>query len=385
VSQYTDLRIVWIRTGSGFSTLGKAKYWMPILREFINVFPRTTIIATGEIHPYYKTMLNVHPIGRARTMTIVSPRETYGLSFAWMTPKLLIYLLRHDFDIIITMEYSIVALYAVIVRSLKGTRILLLKEGNHPVETVVKRWYRTYISSHVDIHLANTVPAQQYLQQTLLVPRDKIICRPYLVPPEPTIPSSLPIQLPRSPLPIFLFVGQLIPRKGVLHLLEAATIVKRQGKRFSIWLVGDGIQRQEIEQKIHDSDLGDTVRLFGSIPYEQVGLFYNTCDVFILPTLADYRSVAVMEAAKHGKPLLDSKYDGGASEFIHHGENGFVFDPRNHQELARFMLTIINSPALINTFGKKSKEIMKPYTISNAIAALQASIEHLQQARQQTR
>jgi len=381
VSQYTDLRIVWVRTGPGFSQFGKARYWMPILKEFINVFPETTIVATGKVHPYYQNVLKVHSVGNSRVINISKPADAYGVSFTWMPPKLLMYFLTRQFDVIITMEYTIVALYAVIARYVRGTKIVLLKEGNHPVETSLKRWYRTYISSHVDIHLANTPLAQQYLQQNLRVPPERIICRPYLVPPEPTIPSSLARQLPRSPHPIFLFVGQLIPRKGVLHLLEAAAILKRQGMTFSIWLLGDGIQRQEIEQRIHNSDLGDIVRLFGNVPYEEVGMFYDACDVFILPTLSDYRSVAVMEAAKYGKPLLDSKYDGGASEFIHHGENGFVFDPRNHQELARFMLTIINSPALISTFGKRSKEIIKPYTISNAIAALQASIEHLQHAR----
>jgi glycosyltransferase involved in cell wall biosynthesis len=171
-----------------------------------------------------------------------------------------------------------------------------------------------------------------------------------------------------------LFVGQLIPRKGVQYLLEAAAILRRQGKSFSIWIIGDGPQRKEIEQRIHDLNLQDVVWLFGSVPYEQVGIFYDTSDIFVLPTLSDYRSVAVMEAATYGKPILDSKYDGGAYEFVRPGENGFIFDPRKPDELIGQMLELIDSPITILKYGKKSREVIAPYTARNAVLALQEVI-----------
>jgi glycosyltransferase involved in cell wall biosynthesis len=362
--------------GSGFGTSQGGRYWKIILREFIRQFPGTIIISTGSVHPYYRETLNVRSAGKLYTVSIFNRRESYSIGFSWITPKLLFYLLTHDFDVIITLEYSIATLYAAITRCFKKTCIILLKEGKFPIETGLKCWYKISINSKIDGFLANTVVAQQYLQKKLKVPQGKIICKPYLVPPEPVIPSP-GVPLPHSPHPIFLFVGQLIPRKGVLYLLEAASILRLQRERFSIWLVGDGLQRKEIEQRIHDLKLQDIVWLFGSIPYEQVGTFYNASDVFVLPTASDYRSVAVMEAAKYGKPLLDSKYDGGAHEFVRPGENGFIFDPRDPYELADLMLKLMNSPELVEKFGQNSRKIMEPYTVANAVAAIREVIQHV--------
>jgi glycosyltransferase involved in cell wall biosynthesis len=285
---------------------------------------------------------------------------------------------------VITLEYSMATLYAAIARCFKGIHVILLKEGRYPIEMRLKRWYKLFVNSKIDGFLANTIIARDYLQSHLKIPPEKIICEPYLVPPEPVTPSPS-VPLPHSPRPVFLFVGQLIPRKGVMYLLEAADIVRLQRKHFSIWIVGDGPQRQELEQRIHNLDLQDVVWLFGNMPYEQVGIFYNAGDVFVLPTLSDYRSVAVMEAAKYGKPLLDSKYDGGACEFVCHGENGFIFDPRDPDELARLMLKLINTPELVKRFSQKSKEIMESYTVANAVSAFEQGIEHVLKKGQQRR
>jgi glycosyltransferase involved in cell wall biosynthesis len=66
-----------------------------------------------------------------------------------------------------------------------------------------------------------------------------------------------------------------------------------------------------------------------------------------------------MEAATYGKPLLDSKYDGGAREFVYPGENGFIFDPRSTHELAQMMSKFISQPELLGKFGLKSKAIIQ--------------------------
>jgi glycosyltransferase involved in cell wall biosynthesis len=154
-------------------------------------------------------------------------------------------------------------------------------------------------------------------------------------------------------------------------------MVSHRGKSFSLWIVGDGRQKHELLQRVKELNIQDAVHFFGSVPYQDVGCFYSACDVFVLPTLQDYRSVAVMEAAKHGRAILDSMHDGGATEFVHNGENGFIFDPRDPSELANFMLRLIDTPGLAKCFGKKSLEIMKPYSVENAIAAFCDSVDRL--------
>ena len=121
--------------------------------------------------------------------------------------------------------------------------------------------------------------------------------------------------------------------------------------------------------------LRDVVTFFGHQPYRTLGAFYEAADVFVLPTLYDYRSVAVMEAAAYGMVILDSKYDGGATEFVRHGVNGYVFDPLDKEGLARMMIELIDHPEACRRFGEESRAIATPYTISAATSALRSVVE----------
>jgi glycosyltransferase involved in cell wall biosynthesis len=84
--------------------------------------------------------------------------------------------------------------------------------------------------------------------------------------------------------------------------------------------------------------------------------------------LEDIWANVIPEAMAFGKAVLCSKF-AGAEELIHQGENGFIFDPFHTNALARWMIELIDSPGLIEKFGEKSLEIMKPYTIANAVTA----------------
>src|ERR1700737_3780922 len=61
----------------------------------------------------------------------------------------------------------------------------------------------------------------------------------------------------------FAFLGRFVPEKGIPVLLEAANILKREGFRFEVRLIGDGPQRQELAEKIAEKNLQDTVRITG--------------------------------------------------------------------------------------------------------------------------
>ena len=91
---------------------------------------------------------------------------------------------------------------------------------------------------------------------------------------------------------------------------------------------------------------------------------------FLFPTLADYRSLVPFEALSSGLPILASVYDGGISETVRQGENGFAFDPRNSEQLAGYMSEFIERPDLIASFSAKSLDLAKRYTLPRAVATL---------------
>jgi glycosyltransferase involved in cell wall biosynthesis len=118
-----------------------------------------------------------------------------------------------------------------------------------------------------------------------------------------------------------LFVGRLIPYKGVELLLRAVEIAAR---RFSIELdiVGgeDPVYKDFLLKLIRELQLKSSVNFRGPVPREQLPSLYRRADVFCFPTLCDTYGIALLEAMSCGCAVLVSDV-AGAGEIVN-GENG---------------------------------------------------------------
>jgi len=170
--------------------------------------------------------------------------------------------------------------------------------------------------------------------------------------------------------PMFLFTGRIIRGKGIGSLLQACRLLKQRGfNRFSVVLVGDGLHKEEMRRLARDLGVDNQVRWKALVPYDNLGAYYQACDVFVLPSLEDTWGVVVQEAMVFGKAVLCSQY-AGAKQIVQHGVNGFVFDANNPEELADYMERLICAPRLIAKFGSASKEIVEQYTPKRSAATL---------------
>ena len=133
------------------------------------------------------------------------------------------------------------------------------------------------------------------------------------------------------PRPVLLYVGQFIARKGLELLLNAASIVQREGQEFSMLLVGSGPDKQMLEQHAKDLNLKN-VHFQASVPPDRMPSVYRSGDVLVFSTLEDPWGLVVNEAMLSGLPVLCSKYAGCAQELVP-PEN--IFDPENAGEFAR--------------------------------------------------
>jgi glycosyltransferase involved in cell wall biosynthesis len=104
--------------------------------------------------------------------------------------------------------------------------------------------------------------------------------------------------------PLVLFVGSLIPRKGVPLLLEAAGRLKSKGVPFRLAIVGDGPQRNELENLIIAGGLGRLVSLEGPKLGEELLYYYNAADVFALPSYMESFGLVFVEAMLCGCPVV---------------------------------------------------------------------------------
>ncbi|PTX53733.1 glycosyltransferase involved in cell wall biosynthesis [Melghirimyces profundicolus] len=131
--------------------------------------------------------------------------------------------------------------------------------------------------------------------------------------------------------PVLLYVGQLIGRKGVRLLLEAAARMQEEGHRFSLLLVGEGAERESLVSYARELGLVD-VYFHPAQPPEKMPAIYRSADCLVFPTLEDVWGLVVNEAMWSGIPVLASKYAGCAPEIVPTKQG---FDPLNPSDFDR--------------------------------------------------
>ena len=127
--------------------------------------------------------------------------------------------------------------------------------------------------------------------------------------------------------PVLLYVGQLNWKKNILLILEGAALLKRQGRRFSVVLAGQGPDVEAIRRKSRELGLGENVVFTGHVRDTALldGL-YQCASLFAFPSLYDTFSLVVREAAVMGTPSVLSR-GSAAAEPVRDGVNGLLCRP----------------------------------------------------------
>ncbi|HAJ60147.1 MAG TPA: glycosyltransferase [Cyanobacteria bacterium UBA8543] len=143
--------------------------------------------------------------------------------------------------------------------------------------------------------------------------------------------------------PIILTVSRLssIERyKGYDRILQALPQIRQVIPNIHYILVGKGDDRPRIEQLIAQLQLQECVTLAGFIPDDELGDYYNLCDVFAMPSKREGFGIVYLEALACGKPALGGNQD-GAIDALCHGELGALVDPNDTNAIAQTLIELL--------------------------------------------
>ncbi|MBE9141492.1 glycosyltransferase family 4 protein [Nodosilinea sp. LEGE 07088] len=366
-----DLRIAWLLPVTWF-------YWQPMLSEFSRIYP-STIVFTGLFSGFAKGLdkaFKVEVVGKFRVVEINRDEQGYGDNFTYLSFGIIGHLLRLRPQVIFSSSFGIWTILAILLKPILWSKVVIAYEGSSPGVDYRNSFLRLFIRRLMvlssDAYITNSHAGKEYLIKVLKARQDKVFVQPYEIPDERTLPGVSEVKGSLSSLlhPIFLFVGHVIPRKGLPLLLEACASLQMRGHTdYTLLVVGDGSQTSELQAFCQKSGLIDRIIWVGRVSYDQIGGYFEAADVFVFPTLEDTWGVVTLEAMLLGKPILCSK-GAGTSELIVHGENGYVFSPDDSDGLANLMETFLNYPDKIQKMGDKSREIMARYTPQAAVECL---------------
>lgn len=277
---------------------------------------------------------------------------------------------------------------ALAVRALKGIpHVMLYERTAHTERTAGKArtMYRKFVSRWIDAIGCNGSLTGEYVKQ-LLGWDDTRLTYGHMVADVKGMSkmvadvSEVSKNLLRKQLGIkgmmLLYVGQLIPRKGVKKLLDGWKEFKKRSTESascSLVYVGTGSQEDELKKMIRDGNIPD-VSLVGSVDYDRIAPYYKAADCFIIPTLEDNWSLVVPEAMACGLPIACSKYNGCYPELVR-PENGWIFDPLDEADMVNALQRIVSDKDKLKAMGEASRRIVAGETAERAARSIMDAIE----------
>lgn len=150
-----------------------------------------------------------------------------------------------------------------------------------------------------------------------------------------------------------LFLGLLGKNKGIYDLLECIRDhkVEFQGK-LKLYIGGNG-EIEHVKQLIKEYRIADITIFEGWVSGDKKIELLNKSDAYILPSYKEGLPISILEAMSYGMPIISTPV-GGIPEIVSNGENGYLVEPGNKEDIYKAIISLLNDSDLRNRMGSVS-------------------------------
>jgi glycosyltransferase involved in cell wall biosynthesis len=245
----------------------------------------------------------------------------------------------------------------------------------------LREYFRKRILAKAPCVCTNHTEATEYLRKGLGVATNKIFQTPYTIDVAGFNTKILSVRGRATELKgqlglrtkVYLYVGQIIPRKGLSELARGIVAVDRELLQDVSFLFVGGQLPDDVRNSL-------TVRgiHFAEVPFVQprdLPQYYAMSDVFVFPSLEDEWGIVLNEAAAAGLPIIASKFAAATADLVEDNVNGFVIDPYDPvQVTAAIGKVAAMSPESLGRLGnasyRRALDIGIDFTLLNMYRAL---------------
>jgi glycosyltransferase involved in cell wall biosynthesis len=158
--------------------------------------------------------------------------------------------------------------------------------------------------------------------------------------------------------PLLGVVGSLYPVKGHRFLLEAMPEVLRRWPKAQLLVIGRGELEVALKEQVEQLAIGANVHFLGM--RQDVPKLLSVLDVFVLPSLSEGLSLALLEAMASGKPVVATRV-GGNPEVIEQGRTGLLAQPEDARDLGANLVNLLSDPGMMQQFGRQAAERVRQH------------------------
>ncbi|KLO24659.1 MULTISPECIES: glycosyltransferase [unclassified Marinitoga] len=153
---------------------------------------------------------------------------------------------------------------------------------------------------------------------------------------------------------ILLFVGRLGPEKNIDFLIRVFHKVFHEERNIRFVIIGDGIERNKLEELVIDLDLHENVIFAGGQPREKVLDAYKQAELFIFASYTETQGLVVLESMAAGTPVVALGKMGVYDLLNHENAGGIMLTELNEDEFVHKILNVIRNKELYNILSKNA-------------------------------
>jgi glycosyltransferase involved in cell wall biosynthesis len=215
--------------------------------------------------------------------------------------------------------------------------------SRHPAR-IAERLSLQAAQRRANSRVSRWVVASEFMRASLVregVPASRVSLNPYFtrLPPEPAPPVDDGE---------LLFVGRLVPSKGVNFLLRA---LRELPSRVRLAIAGEGPERPALEAQAVALGLGSRVRFLGRVANDRLGEPLARAAILVVPSVfQEPFGIVGIEAMAHARPVVAHRV-GGVAQWCEDGVTGSLVDAKDVPALARRILELVESPARARAMG----------------------------------
>jgi glycosyltransferase involved in cell wall biosynthesis len=257
-------------------------------------------------------------------------------------------------------NYSYSALQAVLAGEFSDAKVVVMSWEN----LVYPPWrfpLRYFVNRLADVFRVPSLSAKRKLLQEG-VAADRIWHLPACVDTDRFRPHSdeqMKSALGLSGKEVVLFIGRLVPQKGVVQLLEAFAGVAKERPSATLVFAGDGPLAGELKARSLAEGLGERVVFLGPTHYDTIERVHSISDVTVLPSIPtrnweEQFGFALVEAMASGKPVIGT-VSGAMPEIVRPGVDGLLVSPGSPEGLYGAISRVLSDENLRERMGAAAR------------------------------
>jgi len=213
------------------------------------------------------------------------------------------------------------------------------------------------------IHCVSDAIAQEAMRYDL-VPEKVWVIRPAI---DPNSFSPTAKRGPENGILRIMTTGSLIWRKGYEYALQVVRLLCNAGVPVHFDIIGDGPERGRVLYTVQDMRLEEVVHLHGHCSPDEVPPLLQQADVFVLSSLSEGISDAVLEAMACGLPIVTTDC-GGMREVVTDGVEGFVVPVRAPEAMAKAVMQLAENATLRRQMGEAGRaRVLREFSLDQQV------------------